>query len=121
MYRMKFSKEDFNNENATRLMVIVMTYMNKPPLTQFRDLPESQKKKFNRLMNEYIAGLDEKWETQLHDDFNRIVNEDILNEDFEPSKIWVKDVITERNILLSQEQEEWIKEETERTGVSPLY
>lgn len=117
----KFSKEDFTNENATRLMVIIMTYMNKPPLTSFRDLPESQKNKFNRMLNEYIAKLDENWETKLHNDFNLIVNEDILNEDFDPSKIWVRDVITEKNVLLSQEQEEWIKEETEKTGVEPLY
>lgn len=109
----KFSKEDFTQENATRLMVIIMAYMNKPPLTQFKDLPESQKKKFNRLMNEYIAGLGEDWETKLLDEFNRIVNEDILNEEFDPSKVFVKDIITERQVLLSPQQEEWIKMEEE--------
>lgn len=116
----KFSKEDFTQENATRLMVIIMAYMNKPPLTQFKDLPESQKKKFNRLMNEYIAGLGEDWETKLLDDFNRIVNEDILNEEFDPSKVFVKDIITERQVLLSPQQEEWIKME-EEDGRKVLY
>ena len=116
----KFSKEDFTQENATRLMVIIMAYMNKPPLTQFKDLPESQKKKFNRLMNEYIAGLGEDWETKLLDEFNRIVNEDILNEEFDPSKVFVKDIITERQVLLSPQQEEWIKME-EEDGRKVLY
>lgn len=116
----KFSKEDFTQENATRIQVIIMAYMNKPPLTQFKDLPESQKKKFNRLMNEYIAGLGEDWETKLLDEFNRIVNEDILNEEFDPSKVFVKDIITERQVLLSPQQEEWIKME-EEDGRKVLY
>jgi hypothetical protein len=107
----KFSKEDFTPENATRLMVIIMASMNKPPLTHFRDLQPTQKTKFNRLMNEYIADLGENWQERLLGDFNRIVNEDILNEEFDASKIFVRDTITERNVLLSTEQEEWIKQE----------
>jgi len=108
----KFSKEDFTQENATRIQVIIMAYMNRPPLTQFKDLPPTQKTKFNRLMNEYIAGLGEDWETKLLDEFNRIVNEDILNEEFDPSKVVVKEN-RERNVLLSPQQEEWIKMEEE--------
>lgn len=107
----KFSQEDFNPENATRLMVIIMKAMGRPPLTHFRDLPPTQKTKFNRLLNEYIADLGEDWETRLLDDFNLIVNEDILNEEFDAGKIFVRETITERNVLLSQEQEEWIKNE----------
>ena len=116
-----FSKEDFNQENATRLMVIIMSKMGRPPLSQFKELPESQKIKFNRLMNEYIASLGEEWKRTLLDDFNLIVREDILNEEFDPAKEFVKDTLFERNVLLSPEQHQWIKEETERTGETPLY
>ena len=117
----KFSKEDFTQENATRLMVITMSKMGRPPLTQFKDLPQSQKTKFNRLMNEYIQSLGEDWETKLLEEFNLIVNEDILNEEFGAGRVFVRETITERKVLFSPEQEEWIKEETERTGEAPLY
>jgi len=117
----KFSKEDFTQETATRLMVIIMKEMGRPPLTQFRDLPPTQKTKFNRLMNKYIADLGEDWKNKVLDDFNLIVNEDILNEEFDAGKIFVRDTITERSVLISDEQEKWIKDETERTGEVPLY
>lgn len=107
----RFSKDDFNQENATRLMVIVMNEMGKHPLTQFRDLISSQKTKFNRIMNDYIQSLGEDWETKLLGDFNLIVNEDILNEEFDPSKVFVKDTITERNVLLADHHKEWIERE----------
>lgn len=116
----KFSKEDFTQENATRFMVIIMSKMGKPPLTNFNDLPQTQKTKFNRLLNEYISTLGENWETLLMNDFDTIINEDVINEDFDPSKIIVMNTITERNIILSPEQEEWIREETEKTGVAPV-
>jgi len=116
----KFSQEDFTPENATRLSVIVMSKLGKPPLSQFRDLVEGQKRKFNRLMNEYIQSLGEDWKPKLLDDFNTIINEDVMNEEFDPSKIFVKDYITERNVLLSPEQEEWIKSE-EAEGRKVIY
>ena len=109
----KFSKDDFTQENATRIMVIIMKSMGRPPLTQFRDLPPSQKTKFNRLMNEYIADLGEDWETKLHEDFNLIVNEDILNEEFDAGRVFVRETITDRNVILNEEQQEWIKKEEE--------
>jgi hypothetical protein len=117
----KFSKEDFTQDNATRLMVIIMSKMGRPPLTQFRDLPPTQQTKFNRFMNEYIQGLGEEWEVKLLADFNLIVNENILNEEFDPSRVWVKEVITERNVLLSEEQQEWIKKTEEETGEPVVY
>jgi hypothetical protein len=100
-----FSKEDFNSENAQRLSVIIMTYMNKPPLTAFKALRDSQKQKFNRLLNEYIQKelQQENWRDTLLCDFNRIVNENILNEDFDPSKQYVPIYNTDRVILNSPE------------------
>jgi hypothetical protein len=108
-----FSKEDFTQEVATRLTVIIMSKMEKKPLTPYFSLEPSQKKKFNRLMNEYIVSLGEEWKDKMEADFNLIVNEDILNENFDPSKLYVKDMTTTPQMLLSPEQEQWIKEETE--------
>jgi hypothetical protein len=118
-----FSKEDFTQENATRLTVIILKEMGKKPTTSFRDLPPTQQQKFNRLMNEYLQGLGEDWEPKLMGDFNRIVNEDILNEEFDPTKTIIKDVVPfeNREILLSEDQKEWIKQETEEKGVAPQY
>jgi len=107
----RFSKEDFNQENATRLMVIIMKEMGKHPLLQFRDLIPTQKVKFNRLMNEYIQSLGEEWEAKLLADFNLIVGEDILNEEFDAGRVFVRETISDRNVLLSEEQNEWIKSE----------
>jgi hypothetical protein len=96
-----FSKEDFNSENAQRLSVIIMTQMRENPLTLFKTLPDSKKAKFNRLLNEYIQKelQREDWMDTLLRDFNRIVNEDILNEDFDPSKEYVPIYNTDRVIL----------------------
>jgi len=99
-----FSHEDFNPENATRLSVIIMKRMGKPPLTGFKSLPPSQQTKFNRLMNEYIQSLGEVWQPKLMGDFNEIVNEDILNEEFDPSKESVPQLKQEKELLLTEEQ-----------------
>ena len=104
-----FSKEDFNQDNATRLSVIIMTEMKRHPLTPFKDLPPSQKVKFNRLLNDYIQNLPDNWEPTLLADFNRIVSEDILNEDFDPSKIVVKDYNPEPELLLTDEQKDFLE------------
>jgi len=93
-----------------------MTQMKRPPLTQFKDLPPSQKKKFNRLLNEYIFELPDDWESVILADFNRIVLEDILNEDFDPSKMVVKDCNTEPQMLLTEEQKQFLGKVKEEKG-----
>jgi len=117
-----FSKEDFTQENATRLTVIIMKGMGKTPLTIFKDLPPTQQTKFNRLLNEYIQTLGEDWEKKLLGDFDQIVGEDILNEDFNPNKTIIKDIVPfeNREILLSEDQKDWIQMETEKTGIAPI-
>jgi hypothetical protein len=108
-----FSKEDFNKENAQRLSVIIMAQMRKPHLTSFRNLGANQQSKFNRLLNGYIQEhlQVENWEEKLFGDFNRIVNEDILNEDFDAGKQFVPIVITEPQILLTEDQKQFIDAE----------
>ena len=115
-----FGKDDFTPDNATRLNVIIMKQMGRNPTIAFKDLPPSQKVKFNRILNEYIASLGEDWGTKLMNDFNRIVNEDILNEEFDPSKIMVSRLNTEREILFSAEQKDWEKEQI-ALGETPRY
>jgi hypothetical protein len=109
----RFSKEDFTPENATRLSVIIMPRMGKNPLASFRDMNPTTQKKFNRLMNEYIATLGEDWEETLLADFNQIVNEDILNEDFDAAKQIVPELNTDSALLLSEEQREFFAEHPE--------
>ena len=43
---------------------------------------------------------DDNWFEILINDFNRIMNEDIMNEDFDPSKIYVPICNTEPQLLL---------------------
>ena len=101
---MTFTQEDWNPENATRLSVIVMTKMNKPPLTSFKTLDPSVQKKFNRIMNEYIRDLPDDYKPKLLEDFNQIVTEDIMNESWNPG---VYDVPKgDKKLLLTDEQRE---------------
>jgi len=106
-----FSKTDFNKENAQRLSVIIMTQMGKPPLTSFSSLGGSQQMKFNRLLNGYINDhlQVETWEDTLLRDFNRIVNEDIINDEFDAGKQFVEIVNTDRQMLLSEDQKRFIE------------
>lgn len=117
---MPFSQEDFNQANATRLNVIIMKQMDKHPLTHFYSLGQALKDKHKRLLNEYIASLPEDWETKILTDFNTIVNEEILNENFDPSKQFIREINTDPQMLLSPEQEAWIKEETD-AGRPPVF
>jgi len=110
---MGFSQEDFTQENAERLKVITFSKMLMPLMTPYYSLNTGMKSKFNRIMNEYIQTLGEEWETKLMADFNTLVNEELLNENFDPSKQFIKEMNTDKKILFSPEQEQWIKEETE--------
>jgi len=96
-----FSQDDFQ-EHAQRLSVIIMNKMNKPILLSFRRLNENDKKKFNRLLNEYIHALPaEEWLDIVLNDFNSITEEHIFNESFDPAKIHVPN--TNTNIQLVSE------------------
>lgn len=112
---MAFSKEDFTTDNAQRLSVIVMKQMGKPLLCSFRSMGTSQQAKFNRLMNEYIKSLPEEWEPKLMGDFNALVNEELLTDEFDPSTLFVPILNTTPELLLTDEQREFRdKEEAEK-------
>jgi hypothetical protein len=106
---MKFTAEDFTAENATRLSVIIQSKMGNPPLTHFKSLAESQQKKFNRLLNEYVNMLGDDWYNMILDQFNLIMQEDVLNESFDPSKQTIGLIGGNKELLLSDEQKDFIK------------
>jgi len=77
-----FTPEDFKGETAQRLQVIIMTRMSKHPLTNFKTMMTHEKKKFNKILNQYIAELPDDWEGKVVDDFHSACNEEIFNESF---------------------------------------
>jgi len=94
-----FNQNDFQI-HSQRLSVIIMKKMNKPILTSFRRITENEKKKFNKLLNEYIHSLpSEEWLDTIINDFNDIVQEDVFNDGFDPSKVYVPNVNTEPQLL----------------------
>ena len=110
-----FSKEDWTAENATRLNRIVMTKMALDPFSLFRDLGESQKKKYNRILNQYIQSLGENGIEQLKQDFDQLVMEDILTDKFKPETVFVPQINSEPQLLLREDQKEfWETSERER-------
>jgi hypothetical protein len=60
-------------------------------------------------MNEYIKKLGEDWKQTLLGDFNQIVNEDILNEDFDPTTTLIPDYNPTPQLLLTDEQKEFLE------------
>ena len=78
-----FTHEDFKGDTAQRLQVIVMHRMSKPPLTNFHTIMAHEKKKFNIILNQYIADLPEDWKTKIINDFHTACNEEIYNEKFQ--------------------------------------
>jgi hypothetical protein len=111
----QFSKEDWTPENATRLNLIVMTKMALDPFSLFKDLGESQKKKYNRILNQYIQSLGENGVEQLKAEFDQLVMEDILTEKFKAEKCPVQILNSEPQLLLREDQKEfWETSERER-------
>ena len=108
---MPFTKEDFTEETATKLNVIIMQQLGQKPLTRFYNLPQALKTKHTRLLNEYISSLPEDWNEKLWNDFNTIVNEEILTENFDPSREFVKLCNTEKELVISPESQAWIDSE----------
>ena len=85
---MPFSPADLlNADTATRLRTIVLYQMRLDLMGTFAGLLTSEKRTFNRLMNDFIASLpDENWEKVLIDEFNEIVLKNILNDKFDASR-----------------------------------
>jgi hypothetical protein len=115
----------FNQEmflaNSIKLTVIVMRRMNRKHTCSFHSLEESQKKKFNRILNSYIKDLEEgKEEETITNEFNQIVNEDILNEEFRAESEFVKEIKTDTELLLTDDQRTYLEEENKRREAEGL-
>tara|TARA_R110000824_G_C14773911_1_gene631237 strand:- start:38 stop:334 length:297 start_codon:yes stop_codon:yes gene_type:complete len=82
-----FSPDDFaDTETSKMLNVVVMMKIGKPPLTNFHKMIIKDKKIFNTTLNEYIKTfLDETWKETLIQEFNRILTDEIFNEEFKAS------------------------------------
>jgi len=104
----KFSTADFQGDTALKLGVITAHKCGLHPLTKFRDCPS--KTKYNRMLNEYVNSLGEDWETTLTRDFQTIINEEVMNENFDPSVLQVSGLSTTKTLLMTNEQYELDKD-----------
>ena len=96
-----FSPDDFANEETTsKLTVIVMMMLGKPPMTNFHKMMEKDKKKFNEMLNAYIKNLPpEGWLEKVNDEYNQICTDEVFNEEFDPRKYEPMDINTEIQLL----------------------
>ena len=73
-----FTKQMFL-ENSTRLQVIIMSKLDRLPLSNFVNLNAKEKRQFDQALNEYIKSLPPGEEIQtITQDFNRVCNEEIF-------------------------------------------
>jgi len=110
---MPFTQDDFA-KYAQQISVIIMVRIGKRPLTSFGILANGEKRKFNRVMNEYLQGLGEDWEKKLVEDFNQTCDEDLFTNDFKPELIPVSQRDASRELLLTEEQLTFVDSEEHR-------
>ena len=111
-----FTKEDFA-ENWERLTVIVNHKINKSILMPFKSLSDLQKKKFNKVLNEYIReiGGHENWKERLLSDFHDLVQEELFdNPNFKIENQFVKEGGHE--YLLTEEQKDFLEKKRIELG-----
>ena len=79
-----FSIDDFADvENTKMLSAIILTKIDKQPLSNFHKLSVKQKKVFNEKLNEYIKTLpDENWKEELTKEYHLVLNEEVFTTDF---------------------------------------
>ena len=111
-----FTQEDFK-KHWERLTVIINHKINKPLLTPFKAHTDLQKKKFNKVLNEYLReiGGHENWEERLMNEFNDLVQEHIFdNPNFKVENQYVKEGGSE--LLLTEEQKEFLERKRVELG-----
>jgi hypothetical protein len=112
MYMPRFTTADFQGDTATRLGVIAAHKCGLHPLTKFSECPS--KKKFNRILNEYVNSLGDDWETTITNDCNTIINEDVLTDNFNPANCHISGLSTTKTLLMTSEQ-------FEMNGLNPAF
>jgi hypothetical protein len=98
-----FTQADFHGETATKLQVIIMAKFGKPPLDNFNELTRGEKKRFNDLLNTYVASLPKDWQKKIDNDFNLTCNDEIYNEKFKPEECSITEVNHEIRQLAKDE------------------
>jgi len=81
-----FSPDDFTDtETIKMLTVVVMTKIEKHPLTNFHKMLSKDKKTFNTVLNDYIKSFStENWKEDLIQDYNGVLSDEVFNETFKP-------------------------------------
>ena len=99
-----------DKDTLTKIQVIIMVELGKPPLTSFKSLSLGGQRKFNEKMNAYIKKfpeLDELWELQLQQDFNNACMEELWVPTFKAENQFVA-ILNTDVIRLRREGEEHI-------------
>ena len=75
---MPLTREQFA-ENATRLQVIVMSRLNRHPLSDYKRMNLKEQRVFDKALNEYIRQLPQGTEEQsIGEDFNIVCHEEVF-------------------------------------------
>ena len=106
---MPFTLENMKDKDTlTKIQVIIMVELEKPPLTSFKSLSLGGQRKFNEKLNAYIKKfpeLDELWELQLQQDFNNACIEELYVPTFKAENQFVA-ILNTDVIRLRREGEE---------------
>ena len=113
-YIMVHLTEEQFAEHASRLMLIVNNKCGYELTTNFHKMGENKQKFFNTQLNKYIKEC--KSVEDIVNEFNEIVNGKILNEDFQPECVMVRDTNPNPELLLTDEQKEHLEEERIKNG-----
>ena len=111
------TEEEFS-EHASRLMLIVNNKCGYELTTNFHKMGENKQKYFNTQLNKYIKEC--KSVEDIVNEFNEIVNGRILNEDFQPENIVVRDTNPNPELLLTDEQKEHLENERVKNNWSEI-
>ena len=107
------TEEEFA-EHASRLMVIVNNKCGYELTTNFHKMGDIKKKYFNSELNKYIKEC--KSVEDIVNEFNELVNGRILNEDFQPENIVIRNTNPTPELLLTEEQKQHLEEERVKNG-----
>ena len=95
--------------NITRLQVIVMSRLNRPPLYDYRRLNAKEQRVFDKELNDYIQQLPAgKEQDTIESDFNTVCHEEIFHK------------MKPENMVLDRSTPEEIKQ-TEPEDIQKLY
>jgi len=98
-------------EQSPRLSLIINKKCNYNLLSNFNKMGKTKQNYFNNELNKYIKQINSIH--QIEEDFNYIVNGEILNEDFEAENVYVRNTDPNPELLLTEEQKEYLEKEKE--------